>query len=236
MGFTTDLSFTLNLAGTGTKSSHVVAGAIERAGANSERLSALFASALNTRQLLGGIVFSQMLAIHCVSAFDRAKSLVGRGRSMKDCATNLARNIIIDFVGGGYSKLSKASTFPVAIVVLVCFGAALCYFLGFAASSAVHDHTLTGCVIAACAAAILLISIAGKNSKFLAALLAVATFGEFFAGHKRNLLSDGWHVCLGHAGPTGGIHNYIRLWANHQAQACPKPLHYNTGVLSGVVP
>ncbi len=57
-----------------------------------------------------------------------------------------------------------------------------------------------------------------------------AASGAGVEGHKRNLLSDGWHVCLGHAGPTGGIHNYIRLWANHQAQACPKPLHYSTGV------
>lgn len=38
------------------------------------------------------------------------------------------------------------------------------------------------------------------------------------SGHKRNLLSDGWHVCLGHAAPTGGIHNYIKLGANHQVQ------------------
>lgn len=56
----------------------------------------------------------------------------------------------------------------------------------------------------------------------------LAASGAGVEGHKRNLLSDGWHVCLGHAGPTGGIHNYIRLWANHQAQACPKPLHYTT--------
>lgn len=43
-------------------------------------------------------------------------------------------------------------------------------------------------------------------------------YGAGVQRHKRNLLSDGWHVCLGHAAPTGGIHNYIRLGANHQTQ------------------
>ena len=218
MSFTTDLSFTLNLAGTGTKSSHVVTGAIERAGANSERLSTLFASALNTRQLLSGIVFSQVLAVHCVRAFDRAKSLVCRWRSMKDLAANIARNVVIDFIGRGYTDPAQTKAFLVAVMVLICFGASLCNLLGFTASGTVYDYALTGCVIAAGAAAILLISIIRANSKFLAALLALATFRELRGTHKRNLLSDGWHVCLGHAAPTGGIHNYIRLGANHQTQ------------------
>lgn len=82
-------------------------------------------------------------------------------------------------------------------------------------------------------------------SAFLAAkhLVRVAFDAEFLSAlfasvsviHKRNLLSDGWHVCLGHAGPTGGIHNYIRLGANHQARTCPKQLHYSTSLLAGVI-
>ena len=63
----------------------------------------------------------------------------------------------------------------------------------------------------------------------------LAASGAGVKRHKRNLLSDGWHVCLGHAAPTGGIHNYIRLGANHQAHACPKQLHYSTDVLVGVI-
>lgn len=63
--------------------------------------------------------------------------------------------------------------------------------------------------------------------------LLAASYASFI-GHKRNLLSDGWHVCLGHAVPTGGIHNYIRLGANHQARMCPKQLHYSTGVRGAI--
>jgi hypothetical protein len=231
MSFTADMAFTLDLAGTGTKFSRVVAGPIERAWANSELLSALLTDALNARQFSGGIVISQALGAYCVRAFDRAESLVSRWRSMKDFAADLARNIVFDFIARGYANPTQSETFLVAVVVLVFLGAALRDLLGFTTSSTKYDYAFAGYLIAASAAAQLLVSITSRNGKFLTALLALPTFGEFRGTHKRNLLSDGWHVCLGHAGPTGGIHNYIRLWANHQTQACPKPLHYTTCVL-----
>lgn len=63
----------------------------------------------------------------------------------------------------------------------------------------------------------------------------LAASGAGVKRHKRNLLSNGWHVCLGHAVPTGGIHNYIRLGANHQTRTCPKQLHYSISVRGSLV-
>jgi hypothetical protein len=74
-----------------------------------------------------------------------------------------------------------------------------------------------------------LVALVGAENVFVSLAPSGGHFDGFTADgagvkrHKRNLLSDGWHVCLGHAAPTGGIHNYIRLSTNHQMQRVLSP-------------
>ena len=230
MGITANLAFSLDLTFTGTKFSHVVAWAIEGTRHNGEWLAALLADTVDALVISFCVPDPHELRQHRIGALFGAIHPLGARWSMKHNSANRARNIVLDFVGRGYAKLGNACTFATAIMILLLASASNWHFLGFAAAGAVHSYAIAHGFITASAAAKFLVSVVGKNSKVLAALLALATFGELRGTHKRNLLSNGWHVCLGHAAPTGGIHNYIRLGANHQTRTCPKQLHYSTGV------
>lgn len=222
MGFTTDMALMFYLTGSRTESTHSVTRTIERGGLNLEYLSALLAGALDGRNLFGRKPHA--FAVGFIGALFGAKLLAGRWSTIEGCSADGADLCHSDFVRRFSAYPISAKAAHIAVMLIVVFSVTSSHLFRLAAIGAVYGYTIAHRCVAAIDAAILLLEVVAFDGKSSVAMSALSyDFRERLAGHKRNLLSDGWHVCLGHAAPTGGIHNYIRLSTNHQMQRVLSP-------------
>ena len=222
MGVSAYLALPFNLTLAGTELAHIVGGAVHRPFWNVKNFSALLACSLHARLSAFGIASPQSLHLNATGTLKRAVLLICGWRGMENLTAHGAGSGIVAFVGRRNANPSAPLALPVAVMVLIGERFSDGDLFGLAAVVAMNDDAFSHRFVSAFSTAILLLGIAGRYLESSVADRALA------GSHKRNLLSDGGHVCLGHAAPTGGIHNYIRLGANHQTRTCPKHLHYTT--------